>query len=89
MKMENSSTPLPRFNKCCFLFGLRSGVLIFVSIEALFWSVISFVAAYSEVKYIANIDIPEFADDLEYDWYYFLIFGHQRETFDERVRSKM
>lgn len=60
-----------------------------MSIEALFWAVISFVAAYSEVKYITSIDILDFADDLEYDWYYFLIFGHPRETFDERVRSKI
>lgn len=62
---------------------------MFVSIEALFWAVISFVAVYSEVKYINSIEILEFADDLEYDWYYYLIFGHPRDTFDERVRSEI
>lgn len=88
MKMENSSTPMPRFNKCCFFFGLRSGVLIFVSIEALFWSLMSFVAVYSEVKYINNINLLDFTDDLERDWYYYMIFEHPRDTFTERVRSK-
>lgn len=88
MKIENSSTPLPRFNKCCFLFGLRSGVLIFLSIEALFWAVLSFAAVYSEVKYINSIDILDFTDDLERDWYYYLIFEHPRDNFNERVRSK-
>jgi hypothetical protein len=89
MKMENSvAAPLPRFNKCCFIFGLRSGVLIFVSLEALFWAFISFVAIYSEVKYINTIDLLEFTDDLDRDWYYFLIYEHPRDTFTERVRSK-
>ncbi|CRL02867.1 CLUMA_CG015837, isoform A [Clunio marinus] len=89
MRMDNSSTSLPRFNKCCFFFGLRSGVLIFVSIEALFWGILSFVAVYSEVKYIRNTDIPEFTDDLERDWYYYLIFEHPRDTFNERVRTNL
>lgn len=88
MKMENSSNPLPRFNKCCFMFGLRSGVLIFVSIEALFWAIISFAAVYSEVKYIRLIDILEWADELERDWYYYLIFDHPRDLFDDKFRSK-
>lgn len=88
MKMESSAAPLPRFNKCCFLFGLRSGVLIFVSIEALFWAILSFVAVYSEVKYINSVDLFDFTDDLERDWYYYLIFEHPRDTFNEKVRSK-
>lgn len=86
MKMDNSD--LPRFNKCCFLFALKSGVLLFVSIEALFWALISFVAVYSEVKYINSIDLLDFTDDLERDWYYFLIFEHPRDTFNEKVRSE-
>lgn len=89
MKMESSSTPLPRFNKCCFLFGLRSGVLIFVSIEALFWAILSFAAVFSEIKYINSVEVPEFSDDLERDWYYYLIFGHPRDLFDEKFRSKL
>lgn len=92
MKMENPSNPLPRFNKCCFVFGLRCGVLIFVSIEALFWAIMSFAAVYSEVKYINDIDLFVFTDDLESDWYYFLIFEHSRDTqgtlVNEKVRSK-
>jgi hypothetical protein len=90
MKMESSSaSPLPRFNKCCFMFGLRSGVLVFVSFEALFWALISFVALYSEVKYIKTVDLLEFTDDLERDWYYYLIYEHPRDTFNERVRSEL
>jgi len=89
MKMENSSTPLPRFNKCCFVFGLRSGVLIFVSIEALFWAILSFAAVYSEVKYINSVDLLDFTDDLERDWYYYLIFEHPRDTFNEKVRTNL
>lgn len=70
------------------MFGLRSGVLIFVSIEALFWAIISFAAVYSEVKYIRLIDILEWADELERDWYYYLIFDHPRDLFDDKFRSK-
>lgn len=88
MKIESASTPLPRFNKCCFLFGLRSGVLIYVSIEALFWAVLSFAAVFSEVKYINSFDLLDFTDDLDRDWYYYLIFEHPRDTFNERVRSE-
>lgn len=90
--MENSSAPLPRFYKCCFVFGLRSGVLIFVSIEALFWAILSFAAVYSEVKYINDIDLLDFTDDLERDWYYYILFEHSdypRSTFTERTRSKL
>lgn len=91
--MENSSNPLPRFNKCCFVFGLRCGVLIFVSIEALFWAILSFAAVYSEVKYINVIDLYDFSDDLDSDWYYFLLFEHSRDyegkLINERVRSKL
>jgi hypothetical protein len=70
------------------MFGLRSGVLIFVSIEALFWAVLTFAAVFSEIKYIANVDIAEFSDVLDNDWYYYLLFGYPRELIDERVRSK-
>lgn len=87
--MDNSESPLPRFNKCCFIFGLRSGVLIFVSIEALFWAVLSFAAVYSEVKYINSFDLLDFTDDLERDWYYYLILEHPRDTFTEKVRSNI
>lgn len=62
---------------------------MFVSIEAFFWAVLSFVSIYSEVKYITSVDLLEFTDDLEYDWYYFLIFEHPRDTFTDRVRSKL
>lgn len=86
--MDSSASPLPRFNKCCFLFGLRSGVLIFVSIEALFWALLAFAAIYSEAKYIANVDIGEFSDVLDNDWYYYLLFGYARELIDEKIRSK-
>lgn len=86
--MDSSASPLPRFNKCCFLFGLRSGVLIFVSIEALFWGLLAFAAIFCEVKYIINVDIGEFSDDLDNDWYYFFLFGYPRELIDERIRSK-
>ncbi|KAG5675831.1 hypothetical protein PVAND_005701 [Polypedilum vanderplanki] len=85
--MDNSASPLPRFNKCCFLFGLRSGVLIFVSIEALFWALLTFAAIFSEIKYITNVDIGEFSDVLDNDWYYFLLFGYPRELIDERIRT--
>lgn len=64
-------------------------MLIFVSIEALFWAILSFAAIYSEIKYINSIDILDFTDDLEYDWYYYLIFEHPRDTFNEKVRSKI
>lgn len=90
--MERTSNPLPRFNKCCFVFGLRCGVLIFVSIEALFWALLSFAAVHSEAKYINAVDLLEFSDDLERDWYYYLIFEHSRDyegmLVNERVRSK-
>lgn len=86
--MDNSESPLPRLNKCCFVFGLRSGVLIFVSIEVLFWAVLTFAAIYSEVKYIINVDIAEFSDVLDNDWYYWILFGYPREQIDERIRSK-
>lgn len=86
--MDSSASPLPRFNKCCFLFDLRSGVLIFISLEALFWGLLSFAAIFSEVKYIINVDIGEFSDDLDNDWYYFFLFGYPRELIDERIRSK-
>lgn len=85
--MDSSASPLPRFNKCCFMFGLRSGVLIFVSLEALFWALLSFAAIFSEVKYIINVDIGEFSDVLDNDWYYYLLFGYARELIDERIRS--
>lgn len=90
--MDNSANPLPRFNRCCFFFGLRSGVLIFVSVEALFWAVLSFAAIYCEVKYITNIDLLTFSDDLENDWYYYMIFDTNRYYrdyyFDEKLRSE-
>lgn len=82
------ASPLPRFNKCCFLFGLRSGVLIFVSIEALFWALLTFAAIFSEVKYIANVDVGDFSDVLDNDWYYYFLFGYPRELIDERIRSE-
>lgn len=88
MEMDSAASPLPRFNKCCFLFGLRSGVLIFVSIEALFWALLAFAAIYSEIKYIVYVDIGEFSDVLDNDWYYYLLFGYPKELIDERLRSK-
>lgn len=90
LKMENPN-PLPRFDKCCFVFGLRCGVLIFVSIEALLWAILSFAAVYSEVKYINDIDLLTFSDSLDYDWYYYLIFERSRDyqgtLVNERTRS--
>lgn len=87
--MDNSSeSPLPRLNKCCFVFGLRSGVLIFVSFEVLFWCILTFAAIYSEVKYIIHTDIPEFSDVLDNDWYYYILFGWPMELIDERIRSE-
>lgn len=71
------------------MFGLRSGVLIFVSLEALFWALLAFSAIYSEVKYIVYVDLAEFSDVLDNDWYYFLLFGYPRELIDERIRSKI
>jgi hypothetical protein len=70
------------------MFGLRSGVLIFVSIESLFWALMAFAAIFSEIKYISNVDIGEFSDGLDNDWYYFVLFGYPLETIDERIRSK-
>jgi hypothetical protein len=86
--VDNSDNPLPRLNKCCFVFDLRCGVLIFVSIETLFWAVLTFASIYSEVKYIINVDIAEFSDVLDNDWYYFVLFGYPRELIDEWIRSK-
>jgi hypothetical protein len=86
--LESSENPLPRLNKCCFVFDLRSGVLIFISFETLFWAVLTFAAIYSEIKYIINVDIAEFSDVLDNDWYYFVLFGYPRELIDEWIRSK-
>jgi hypothetical protein len=64
-----------------------------VSIEALFWAILSFAAVYSEIKYIKDIDLLNFSDDLEVDWYYYLLFEHSRDyegkLINERVRSKL
>lgn len=70
------------------MFGLRSGVLIFLSIEALFWAIISFAAVYSEIKYINLVDIPEWSDEVERDWYYYLVFEHPRDLYTDKFRSK-
>jgi hypothetical protein len=86
-------TNAPRFYKCCFVFGLRSGVLVLASIETLFWALVSFAALYSEVQYMSETDLYSFTDYVsERDWWYFFIFersDYPRDTYSETLRSNL
>lgn len=61
---------------------------MFVSVEAFFWLFISFVALFSEIKYISTTNIQDFVSDLERDWYFRKISERSLDSFDEQARSE-
>jgi hypothetical protein len=86
MPAKGSKSNMER--QCCVCFGLKSGVLIFVSLEALFWMFISFVAIFSEVKYIRLTNMEELKESLKRDWYFNRISERSINSFDEQARSE-
>lgn len=73
------------------MLGLRRGLLIFVSIEAIVWAIISVIAVYCEIRYIRTADVLDFYDTVENDWYYNVLFEYSnipREYYNEGVRSE-
>jgi hypothetical protein len=90
--MEKSHSDVPRVYNCCFVFGLRCGVLIFAFFEAIFWLVVSTLAIYKEIRYMRETDLGNFIDYIyenedNKDWYYFVLYWYPRDEFDEVLRS--
>lgn len=73
---------------CCGCFDLRIGISTWITIEALFWIVLTVIAFYYEIMYIYSADLFEFFDWME-SGYSLFVFGDENYFIDNRSRCEL
>jgi len=81
-----SEVEIPKVDKCCFLFNLKYGLIVWLSIEGFIWFLLACTTFYFEVIFVNEIDLLELSDLMD-QWHFRMIFGNRLENIDHAIRS--
>ena len=81
-----SEAEIPKVDKCCFLFNLKYGLIVWLCIEGYIWLMLACTTFYYEVVLVNEVDLLDVSDTME-RWHFWMIFGDRVERIDHAIRS--
>jgi hypothetical protein len=88
LQVSLSESEFPRVENCCVFVNLRIGITIWLLIETFIWTFLFIAAFYYEIVYVDRIDVIDFYDETEQEWYFNFLFGDRLLTSDQKIRSE-